>query len=58
VYDISNDNNLVQFEAGILAVWGLRDNQMIRELTMDGVSQVHASFDGKKYYIGFENGDL
>lgn len=56
--DITNDNNLIQFEAGTLALWGLKSHAKIAEIETSQVSYVHCSYDGATYIVGFENGDV
>ena len=56
--DITNDNNLIQYEAGTLALWGLKSHAKIAEVETDQVSYVHCAHDGATYIIGFDNGDI
>lgn len=56
--DITNDNNLIQYDQGTLALWGLKSNEKITEINLEAVSCVHCGFDAVSYFIGFENGDV
>jgi hypothetical protein len=56
--DVTNDNNLIQFEDGKLALWGLKSHAKISEIDLEKVSYVHCGFDGKEYFAGFEDGSI
>ena len=58
VSDITNDNNLIQYDGGNLALWGLKSNEKINEIALDEVSFVHCGFDADGYFVGFKNGDV
>ena len=58
VSELTNDNNLIQFDGGKLALWGLRTMKKFNEIALDGVSFVHCGYDGYGYLVGFNNGDV
>ena len=58
--DVSNDNNLMLFEDGKLALWGLKSKTKISEIDLEKVSYVHCgfAFNEVMYFAGFEDGSI
>lgn len=58
MYGITNDNNLIQFEADTLALWSLKTHKKIISIPVSKVSFIHPGSEGKRYFVGFDNGDV
>ena len=50
-YDITEDNNILQYKEGKLGLAHLKDLNVIRQIDLDDVTAVHSSSDGDKYWI-------